>query len=404
MSGPTSAVQVHVDIGGESVAAGTAYVQERRGATSTSFTYDGAFVASAQGYDVTPELELSTRTHHVSGLPGAFHDCSPDRWGRNLIARQLRSQAVRDQVPPRAVGELDYLLGVSDLTRQGALRFRRSPDPDFLHATADVPKLLELPRLLRAADAVVVGDDTLAPVKELLDAGTGSLGGARPKASARDGTRLLIAKFPHRSDTWDVTAWEMTLLDLAERAGIAVPTRRLVSVGTRRALLLDRFDRAGQQRLGYVSAMTLVKGEDVGSYDYLEVAERLTDVGSAVAADLKRLWRRIAISPAVNNTDDHLRNHGFLRAGSGWTLSPMFDVNPDPDPDAHRATSIGYTTTRPEGFDALLNSVADFGLDADEGRQILLEVSAAVSEWRAVANRHGISRSQQNFFTDAFTV
>ena len=403
MNGSAPPVQVHLDRDGRSDFVGNVYVSERRRTVSTTFTYDSSFAARANSYSISPDLDLQwALSHHLSGLPGAFADAAPDRWGRHLIVRQLRGQAALDHRPAQTIVELDYLLGVSDLTRQGALRFRREPEPEYLASGTDVPPLVELPRLLRAADAVSAGDDTLAPVKALLDAGTGSLGGARPKASVRDGPRLLIAKFPHREDHWNVMAWEMTVLDLAERAGIATPTRRLVRVGERPALLVERFDRSGSVRRAYISAMTLVSGTDGEAYDYLEVAEKLAEHGAAVTADLHRLWRRIAFFLAVNNTDDHLRNHGFLRAPGGWTLSPAFDVNPNPDPSAPHATSIGYRAGRSAGLDALMGLVADFGLDSSAARRILAEIADAVSQWRQVAAGHGISHAEQALFADVF--
>jgi HipA-like C-terminal domain/Sigma-70, region 4 len=203
-----------------------------------------------------------------------------------------------------------------------------------------VPKIVNLPEVLNASDRVARGDTIdladLSAIRILLDAGTGTLGGARPKASVvGDDGVLQIAKFPHPDDDWEVMAWEKTALDLAERAGIEVPRRTIAHINGRAVLLLDRFDRSGGQRVGYMSAMTLVQGRDgggSGARDYLELAAELADVSAATDADLSALWRRIAFSVAIHNTDDHFRNHGFLRQGSGWRLSPVFDVNPNPVP------------------------------------------------------------------------
>ena len=179
----------------------------------------------------TPSIRsfLFGRSSTVPGLPGCFQDCSPDRWGRNLIEKRLRAFALREGTGQRTLTDVDYLLGVADLTRQGALRLRHGsdsvPSGPFIDPDTVVPKLLELPRLLAAADAVARDPDDQTAVKDLLDAGSGSLGGARPKASVREGERLMIAKFPHRDDTWDVMAWEATALDLAEGADISFLTR-----------------------------------------------------------------------------------------------------------------------------------------------------------------------------------
>jgi len=397
-------VAVAVAIGEQDVHAGTAFIQERRGALSTTFTYTPAFQSDPRGFSISPDLPLTAGRHHVTGLPGVFADSAPDRWGRNLIAKQVRGEARLGGRPVPTVLEVDYLLGVSDLTRQGALRFRLADGP-FLAADSHVPTLIELPRLLRASDAISTGDegDALAAVKVLLDAGTGSLGGARPKASVRDGQQLLIAKFPHPGDQWDVMAWEKTVLDLAERVGIAVPRMRLVSIDGRHALLLERFDRIGAQRVHYLSAMSLVGGHDGTTYDYLEVAEALARHGATVAADLAQLWLRIAFFLAVNNTDDHLRNHGLLRARAGWSLAPAFDVNPNPDPRGEPVTSTGFSSgSRAVRRQALLACAGDFGLSPQVAKETLATVTTGVRNWRQVAASNDIRTDEQDLFTDCF--
>jgi len=394
----TTVVHVHVDLDGEAILAGTAYVSERRGAVSTSFDYEASYQAARSSYALGPDLSLTMTRHHRSGLPGAFSDSAPDRWGRNLIRKRIQAgsgQAGRS----REIAEVDYLLGVSDVTRQGALRFTGEPEGPFLAADADVPRLLELPRLLAAADQVGAdGSDDMAAVKVLLDAGSGSLGGARPKASVLDDGRLLIAKFPHMNDEWNVMAWEKTALDLAGLAGIHVPRRRLIEVGGRSVLLLDRFDREGEARIGYISAMTLVEGADGQEFDYIELAEALAEHGSSVRDDLAQLWRRIAFSVVMNNTDDHLRNHGFLRRGSGWQLSPAFDINPEPDPAKSRVTSIGYANDAAGCREALFQVADHFGLDATATESTFGEVVKATEPWRQVASDNGIGEAELGRF------
>ncbi|MFC6013748.1 type II toxin-antitoxin system HipA family toxin [Nocardia lasii] len=304
--------------------------------------------------------------------------------------------------------DIDLLVGVADATRQGALRFREVDGPEFLHSDASIPPLVELPRLLRAADRVTFApqprSSDLAAIKELLAAGTGTLGGARPKASVRDGNRLLIAKFPHRDDTVDVMAWECTALDLAERAGIEVPPHRISRIDGRTVLLLDRFDRRPStgQRVGYISAMTLTEHSDGDIADYLDLAAALSFAGQKPKDDLVALWRRIAFSVAIHNTDDHLRNHGFLRVRNGWTLAPLFDVNPNPDPHSERVTGIAGARAADEEIDALMTSAAEFGLSAVQAATILAEVFAATRDWRSVATANGIGSSQIAVFEPAF--
>jgi serine/threonine-protein kinase HipA len=268
-----------------------------------------------------------------------------------------------------------------------------------------VPKLLELPRLLNAADIVSRDDfskDDMAAVKALLDAGSGSLGGARPKASVRDGDRLMIAKFPHHSDEWDVMAWEMTALDLAEACGIQTPSRRLLDVTGKSVLLLERFDRDGAHRLPFISAMTLIQGRDGETRDYIEIAEALTDSGSNVRNDLVELWRRIAFSIAINNTDDHLRNHGFLRQRSGWSLSPIFDVNPNPDITATRSTSINFESNPDQTLAALFEAAPIFGVSRDRASEIWDQVRTGVNGWKDAAIANNVSDSDIRRFEAPF--
>ncbi|HEX5494749.1 MAG TPA: HipA domain-containing protein, partial [Mycobacteriales bacterium] len=362
------------------------------------------FLRHRSGYAIDPALGRYSGAHQTERLPGAFADCSPDRWGRNLIAAKVRAQALQDGRTPPSVSDVGFLIGVNDLTRQGALRFRTSPDGPYLAPDPDVPKTVELPRLLHAGDIVAHGgSDDLAAIKTLLDAGSGSLGGARPKACVRDGGRLLIAKFPHHTDEWDVMAWEKTALDLAQRAGVDVPRTELARVDGRSVLLSERFDRDGEQRIGYISAMTLVQGRDGDPLDYTEVAETLPEYGSRTSRDLRQLWRRIAYSVAIHNTDDHLRNHGFLRDGaSGWRLSPAFDINPNPDVSAERVTGIGGARGRTDELASLMAYTDTFALSETEATTVLGEIDQATRGWRAVAAAHGIGKSEQDRFGAAF--
>jgi len=397
-----SRLLVSVDIDGDSVPAGAAFIERSRNSTTTTFRYDDEYLARPTSYALDPALSMFEGPQSTNGLPGAFRDTSPDRWGRSLIAKRIRSQAAVQGAQAPSIGEVDYLVGVSDVTRQGALRFRESVDSPYLDPEANVPKLIALAELLRASEAVARDEvDDMAAIKALLDAGTGSLGGARPKASVRSDDGLLIAKFPHHHDRWDVMGWEKTVLDLAERAGIPAPERDLIHVGDKRALLLRRFDRAGTSRVGYMSAMTLIGGSDGGDYDYVDIAQFLPEHGAAVSEDLAQLWRRVVFSIAVHNTDDHMRNHGFLRHGAGWRLSPIFDVNPNPNRGETRATSIAGAGSAEE-IDGVMALAADCGLSVTRARQIIGGVLEATAPWRDVATRNGIPESSQARFTDAF--
>lgn len=402
MTSPSNELAVHVDIDAVPVRAGVAYFTHGRQRVTTSFVYEPSYLADPRSVDLEPGLPRQSGQQYTEGLPGCFQDSAPDRWGRNLIDKQRRARQrdVNRRLP--AATAVDYLIGVSDLTRQGDLRYTATDAGPFLAPAHTVPKLVSLPRLLAAADEVTSETGNLAAVKELLAAGSGSLGGARPKASVRgDDGRLLIAKFPHREDAWNVMAWEKTALDLAEAAGIRVPRCRLTGVGHRAVLMLDRFDRGpGDRRVGYVSAMTMLAARDGDERDYLEIAETLPEHGAGVQADLAELFRRVVFSVAVHNTDDHLRNHGFLRAPGGWRLSPMFDVNPDPDPGKSRATSIAGAVTAEDEPEALLHLAGECRLGESEALAVISQVHDVVQHWRGAAGRNGIEIGEQAKFVE----
>lgn len=406
-------LEVHVELAGETVLAGRAQFHRSRGnLTSTTFQYETAYLAHTTAYQLDPALQLVTGTQQTQGLPGAFSDSAPDRWGRNLIKKRERALARQESRRPRDFDDADFLAGVSDITRQGALRYRDGtvPDSGFLDPDHDVPRLLSLPELLHAADTVArgehAGDDGYEAVKVLLAAGTGSLGGARPKAAVLDNDgRQLIAKFPHHEDDWDVMAWEATALDLAAAAGVIVPPRRLVRVEQRHVLLLNRFDRTGSStpitRIGYTSAMTMLGRRDGDHADYVDIADSLAEVSAQAKEDARQLFRRVAVSVGLNNTDDHLRNHGFLRGRSGWTLSPAFDVNPNPDP-ALRQTTIAGADTSADEADGLMELARSCRLSAAEARGELAGVADEISRWREVAVGNGVPQSQLDRFEDSF--
>lgn len=397
-------IEVAVELAGNTVTVGQAHLVIKRGRTSSSFTYDPAYLTRPGAYEIDPHLHFDSLQGFTDRLPGAFADTAPDRWGRRLIEKKIRGSSIGT---PRTLTDVDYLMGVSDATRQGALRFRIPGQTDYQEAGHDVPKKIRLPELLHAADVVARDGndaDDLEAVKVLLNAGSGTLGGARPKASIlSDDNTLYIAKFPHHNDEWDVMAWEKTALDLAEHSGIPVPPRILTRVGGRNVLLLQRFDRHDGLRIGYMSAMTLIQGRDGNDYDYEHLGEELMDVSAAADDDLAQLWRRIAFSVAIHNTDDHMRNHGLLHREDGWNLSPLFDVNPNPNLSEHRATSICAATARDEELDGLTELAKSWGLGQRDQERIWAQVSSAVNGWRYAAKKNGISDLEISRFTGAFT-
>lgn len=387
-------VEVFIDQAGSTRLAGQAHFTRTRGAISTTFLYDATYLSS-DGTSIDPALPLASGAQHQSGLIRAFADSAPDRWGRNLIEKAERVRARTEGRAPRRPDELDFLLGVSDDTRQGALRYR-FPGGEFLGRAAQVPRLISLPELLRASDELVSDDDPRRAVKQLLDTGTTGLGGARPKASVRlDDGSLAIAKFPHASDQWDVMAWEATALDLMESAGIRVPQRRLTRVGDRHVLILRRFDRtASGHRIGYISALTALESADGEHRDYAEIAEAIRDLSLSPKNDHRELFDRVVASVALGNTDDHLRNHGFLAERDSWTLSPAFDVNPNPDPWQTRSTSILGADAISDEAEALLALAEDCGHSPSSARERMKQMSGVLAGWRDAARKNRIPEHQ----------
>src|SRR5450755_312244 len=389
-------VEVYVAVGERNSLAGRMYPHRHRGIESASFVYNDRYLAGPGAYALDPGLPLVTGTLQTPvgrTLFGAFADSSPDRWGRTLIQRTERARAKTVATAPRSMSEVDLLLGVRDDLRQGALRFRLNDQGPFL-ATEEpgVPALTDLPVLLDIAARAERDTADYEDLKRLLRAGS-SLGGARPKAHVLDAAgRVAIAKFPSdSSDTWNVMAWEKVALDLARDAGVGVPDSQLIRIGDRNVLVIDRFDRRGTARIGYASAMTMLEASYGDQRSYLEIAEVIEERSTAVAADLHQLWRRIAFSVLISNTDDHLRNHGFLHErGDSWMLSPAFDLNPNPHPGSKDlSTAIDYTDAR-ASVDTLMSVAAYFRLDASDALEVLAKVTRAVARWRTVAKSHGL--------------
>jgi len=395
-------VEILVDEAGGARLVGQAHFTRARGQISTTFLYDPGYLSS-DGTSIDPALPLVSGAQHQPGLVRAFADSAPDRWGRNLVEKAERARARDERRVPRRLDDLDFLLGVSDDTRQGALRYRLPGSEAFLGKPATVPRLVSLPELLRASDELASDEDPSRAVKQLLDTGTTGLGGARPKASVRleDGS-LAIAKFPHSSDRWDVMVWEATALDLLEVAGIRVPQRRLARVGERSVLVLRRFDRTGDgHRIGYISAMTALSAADGEHRDYAELAEAMRDLSLSPRADHHELFDRVVASVALGNTDDHLRNHGFLADRGSWTMSPVFDVNPNPDPQRTRSTTIMGADAPADEAEALLALAEECSLSPAQARERIARVAGAVTGWRDAARRNGVREQEIAMMADS---
>lgn len=402
-------LEVYVELGGRTVPTGVLHAHRRRGAESATFSYSPGYVARPDAYALDPELPLSSapaQTRVGSRLFGAFSDCAPDRWGRTLVDRREHALAREEGRTARSLAEVDYLLGVRDDLRQGALRFRVDSGPFLADDRTGVPALTDLPALLDLAARAERDTADLTDLQRLVRVGS-SLGGARPKAHVRtaDGT-IAIAKFPSADhDTWNVMAWEKVALDLAGGAGIEVPRSRLLRLAGRCVLVVDRFDRSpAGGRIGYASAMTMLGASDNEQHTYLDIAEVVERTSRRATAELGQLWRRLAFSVLVSNTDDHLRNHGFLHVDAdAWRLSPAFDLNPNPSPGpTYLSTAIDGAGEAATVAGVL--AVADyFRLTGTQAAAALAEVAGAVGRWRATAARHGLAPGEVERMEPAFS-
>lgn len=380
---------------------------ERKGSVEViRFAYSERWLHEATvAFPIDPELPLypgDIFPRAGSLLFGIFRDTSPDRWGRVLMERREALEARKEGRRPRRLGEWDFLLGVSDATRIGALRLREiGGEARFLdHHVLGAPpsaRLRELQSITLALDEPDSEDrpEYEAWLRQLLAPGS-SLGGARPKATftGTDGT-LWIAKFPARQDRYDVGAWEHLAHELARRAKIRVPAAQQLELGgAHHTFAARRFDREGARRRLYTSAMSLLSRSDGDPGSYVDIAQALQDNGDpeTLGEDLAELYRRVVFNVLVGNRDDHLRNHGFLRGRSGWRLAPAFDVNPNPDKDEH-ALALDESSTLPS-IEIVRATAELYRLSRSAAMLIEQEVRAAFDDWPAMAESAGIPRRE----------
>lgn len=397
-------VAVFVELDGTPVRVGTLFARVTRGRQSASFLYDEAWLRHPRRFALDPVyLPLGPGTFHTSDRGALFPglaDSAPDRWGRLLMTRRARLTGER-----RTLFEIDFLLGVHDAVRQGAIRLRDSAGGAFLAASEKpIPPLVRLGRLLTASDRVQRDPADEEALRVLLAPGS-SLGGARPKASVLDHDgQLLIAKFPAVQDEWPVTTWEHVTCRLATQAGLRCQQTRLVSVGGEPVLLSRRFDRRAERRVPFLSAMAMVGAEDrEAEHSYLEIADAIRRHGIAAEAELEELWRRMVFNVLVTNTDDHLRNHGFLFQGDAWALSPAYDLNPMPEDVRPRVHALALDDRNPRSsLETVLEEASYFGLAPQRAENLARALGEVTRRWRAVARSNGLNASEVERMASAF--
>ncbi len=417
---PDRSIGVYADwaAGADPLPLGIVHARTGVGGEVLDFTFSDGALADRQ----VRRHRLDPRLQPVAGPQyparprrtfGMLADSSPDRWGRTLIERRFARDKREHRIGPNAhLVESDYLLGVHDAFRSGALRFKLAEDGPFLDEDdrSGAPPLVRI-RELEAASRVIENDaGDVAAMDEALNvllAPGASLGGARPKATVVDEQGALwIAKFPSIADRIDVGAWETVVYELAHRSGIRVTDSafaRYTDAGT--TFRARRFDRDPHgERIHFASAMTLTDhsdgdGAETGA-SYLDIVEVLMSQGASTNNDLAELWRRIVFNIAVSNTDDHLQNHGFLLTTNGWRLSPAYDMNPVPN-----ATGLALNIDERDNaldFDLARSVAGLFRIDVAKQREIVGRIREAVADWRTIASSLHIARGEQDRMESAF--
>jgi len=401
-------VEVHIDLDGQALPLGILHRQASRRGESVTFEYDEAWLGDANRFSIEPALTLTAGTFPPqAGQPifGSIGDSAPDTWGRRLMQRAERRLAEREGRQVRTLGELHYLLGVADVTRLGALRFRWRGEEVFQSPVRDgVPALIELGRLLQITERIERDEETEDDLQLIFAPGS-SLGGARPKASVIDQHgHLSIAKFPKASDEYSIETWEEIALRLAERAGIQTPEHALLQVAGKLVLLSRRFDRDNDWRIPFLSAMSMTGSRDGERGSYPELVDALTAHGAQAKEDARQLYRRVVFNVLVSNVDDHLRNHGFLWSGQGgWVLSPAYDLNPTPvDVKARILTTNIDLDEGTCSVDLLQETAEFFGLSSGQACTIIREVAEVTRTWQAVAVEVGARRAEIKRMASAF--
>ncbi len=393
---------------------GVLTAQQAKSKKAFSFAYDKEWINTKAQLVLDPDIDWFAGPQYPKGKEnfGVFLDSMPDTWGRTLMKRRAAQQARENGRAAPTLYDIDYLLGVYDESRMGALRFKTSPDGPFLDndITSPTPHWANVRELQHAA-AVIEADDDNDAIKKwiaILIAPGSSLGGARPKANILDEQQHpWIAKFPSAADTIDKAAWEFLAYRLALNAGVHMSECRTQKIaGKYHTFFTKRFDRAAGERIHFASAMTMTGNSEDTIRDnpgsYLEIAEFIQFSGSNIKADLEQLWRRIVFNIAVSNTDDHYRNHGFIVINNGWHLSPAYDINPSIDKDG-LALNIDVDNNALD-FELAKSVGAYFQLSHQQMNTIISEVKHAVSKWRELAVGIGIARTEQERMAGAFSL
>ena len=386
-----------------------------RGNGTYGFSFDNDWLKNHSDILISEEVGnfsgfQYSQEEHVFGF---VSDTLPDRWGRRLLERKEQTEAIEEKRPKRTLYSYDYLVGIDDFLRMGALRLKKDPDGEFLNSDSRliVPPLTSIKELTIAAQEYEKSDEANELpeekwIRQLAHPGT-SLGGARPKANVVDeNNHLWIAKFPSRKDVYDMALWEHLCHLLAKEAGINVAETNLIPAGNDgyHALLSKRFDRTDDgKRIHFASAMTMTGLTDGDNHEtghgYLDIVDFIIKGCCDVDENLSELYRRVAFNICVGNSDDHFRNHGFLLTKKGWTLSPAYDLNPT---DSMTQSLLIDNDSNESSLKRLLSACDDYYISSETAERILSEVATAISRWEIIAKKLQISDTEANRFAWRF--
>ena len=383
-----------------------------KGRKTFSFSYDEKWLETEKPFLFDPDITWNRGQQFPIGKSnfGIFNDSMPDTWGRTLMKRREAQIAKEENRAAKNLHDIDFLLGVNDESRMGGLRFKLQEKEPFLNndQARPTPPWSSV-RELQHGISLIESDKDSKEVRKWLSillAPGSSLGGARPKANIIDENgNLWIAKFPSKEDTIDKAAWEFLAYKLAIKAGIEMAECKIEKIsGKYFTFFTKRFDRSKQNRVHFASAMTMTgNNEDTikGNHpSYLDIAEFIQFNESNNTKELHQLWRRMVFNIAISNTDDHLRNHGFILNKSGWQLSPAYDINPSIDKDGLSLNIDSNNNTL--DFDLAMSVGEYFQLKEKQMDDILNEIRGAVKNWKTEATKIGISKAEITLMSSAF--
>jgi serine/threonine-protein kinase HipA len=384
-----------------------------KGKKAFSFEYNREWLKSKSQHLLDPDLDFFSGAQYPTHKEnfGIFLDSMPDTWGKTLMKRRAAQDARAKSEKAKTLYEIDYLLGVYDQSRMGALRFKTDLNGPFLDNDEynPTPPWSSLGDLQEAVNQLENdnNNETIRKWIAVLIAPGSSLGGARPKANVLDNDKnLWIAKFPSKTDTVDKAAWEYLAYTLALNAGVNMTDSKIQKIsGPYHTFLTRRFDRENSKRIHFASAMTMtgntensIKGT---TSSYLEIVEFIENYGVHIESNLHQLWRRIIFNIAISNTDDHLRNHGFILTDEGWILSPAYDLNPSIQKDG-LSLNIDMDDNALD-FELAKSVGSYFRLRESEMDTIIEEVSHAVKNWKTIAKKIGIKNAEIELMSGAFS-